>query len=128
MNLSTLVGENHQCNARRSTLPSPRVEMRTDIKAVSDRYRELDHKLHNRPSKADLEHLNILKGRNGVEPNIHAAQQRLMMRKRGTALEMKLHKRPNFNQLVRHNIIPEEDEYIEHEIRLWGHVPGMPSS
>ena len=42
---------------------------------MQDRFKQLEHKLHNRPSKADLEHLNILKGSNGVEPNIHAAQQ-----------------------------------------------------
>lgn len=48
-----------------------------------------------------------------------------MMRKRGAALEMKLHMRPNLNHLVMHNIILEEDEYVDHEVRLWGHVPGI---
>jgi hypothetical protein len=48
-----------------------------------------------------------------------------MMRKRGAVLESKLHRRPNLKQLVLHNIIPEDDEYVDHEVRLWGHVPGV---
>ena len=44
------------------------------------------------------------------------------MRQMGSSLEKKLRSRPHMRQLVMHNIIPEEDEYKEHENRLWGHI------
>ena len=66
---------------------------------------------------------NILKiNSTAVTPHIHAAQQRLLMRQMGSSLEKKLRARPHMRQLVLHNIIPEEDEYREHENRLWGHL------
>jgi hypothetical protein len=36
----------------------------------------------------------------GVTPNIHAAQQRLLRHQRGSALEVKLSRRPHVRQLV----------------------------
>ena len=83
----------------------------------------LEDKLKNRPSMEVLFQQNILKiNSTAVTPHIHATQQRLLMRQVGSSLEKKLRSRPHMRQLVMHNIIPEEDEYKEHENRLWGHI------
>lgn len=46
---------------------------------MQEKYKQLAHKLNNRPSKEDLVHLNILKGSSQVQPNIGAAQQRYVI-------------------------------------------------
>ncbi len=61
-------------------------------------------------------------GSKAVTASIHATQERLLKRQMGGILESKLRSRPHMRQLVLHNIIPEEDEYEDHELRLWGHL------
>mmetsp|Transcript_74556 Transcript_74556/g.199391 ORF Transcript_74556/g.199391 Transcript_74556/m.199391 type:complete len:1596 (-) Transcript_74556:922-5709(-) len=84
----------------------------------------LARKLCNRPPREALVQQNILKDDSSgpVTPNILAAQRVLMKRKANSSLEMKLFRRPQLQQLIITKIIPEEDEYVEHEQRLWGHI------